>query len=143
MPSKSVPPPTVSNSSHDHSLSEKGSGNESSGSLSTLVMRRRRAQLSCVRCHRLKVGCDRKQPFTRCGRAGWGRQCTYNHRVESGAAANDQAGDVGDDTAHTLSAWHAHRHGPSHWKILVSTVSEIILPSISHTYEEAATNSGL
>ncbi|KJK86930.1 hypothetical protein H633G_09204 [Metarhizium anisopliae BRIP 53284] len=50
--------------------------------------KRRRACLSCVRCHRLKIKCDKKEPCTRCRLSGWGRQCEYTHRVEpSGEAA--------------------------------------------------------
>src|SRR5262245_53218108 len=50
--------------------------------LEKVVKRRNRACLSCTRCHRLKVKCDKKQPSCgRCARSGYGKTCAYTHRV--------------------------------------------------------------
>src|SRR5207248_7716539 len=48
-----------------------------------VVKKRNRACLSCIRCHRLKVKCDKRQPFcSRCARTGYGKTCEYTHRVQ-------------------------------------------------------------
>lgn len=99
---------------------------------SKTVRRRQRAHLSCTRCHRLKVGCDKQLPCSRCRRSGWGRQCTYTHRVEndSSASASDAAPDIGfveskEDPRDIYTSWHARRRGKTHWKALVLRVSKI------------------
>lgn len=108
--------------------------------------RRRRACLSCVRCHRLKVKCDKKQPCTRCRLSGWGRQCAYTHRVEDEAEASygpstttttattrDPSTPVSEEVMPfviteeepetVITTWHSRHRGLSHWKALLCRVS--------------------
>jgi hypothetical protein len=91
------------------------------------VKRRRRAHLSCTRCHRLKVRCDKKLPCSRCRGSGWAQQCTYTHRVEIDPSASDASQDVlcaaaNEDPKHIYTSWHSRRRGATHWKTLVSRV---------------------
>lgn len=91
------------------------------------VKKRNRAHLSCTRCHRLKVRCDKKLPCSRCRTSGWGQQCTYTHRVESDPSASDASQDAlcaaaHEDPKHIYTSWHTRRRGATHWKTLVSRV---------------------
>lgn len=92
-----------------------------------IVKRRNRAHLSCTRCHRLKVRCDKELPCSRCRSSGWGKQCTYTHRVESASSASDASQDTlcaaaHEDPKHIYTSWHTRRRGATHWKTLVSRV---------------------
>lgn len=91
------------------------------------VKRRKRAHLSCTRCHRLKVRCDKKLPCSRCRGSGWGQQCTYTQRVESDLPASDAGQDAlcaaaHEDPKHIYTSWHTRRRGATHWKTLVARV---------------------
>lgn len=91
------------------------------------VKRRKRAHLSCTRCHRLKVRCDKGLPCSRCRSSGWGQQCTYTHRVEGDSSASDANQDAlcaaaHEDPKHIYTSWHTRRRGATHWKTLVSRV---------------------
>lgn len=88
--------------------------------------KRRRACLSCVRCHRLKVKCDKKEPCTRCRLSGFGKQCEYTHRVEPETETSSDAASpyvfADEDTNVALATWHSRHRGLSHWTNLLSTV---------------------
>lgn len=91
------------------------------------VKRRKRANLSCTRCHRLKVRCDKKLPCSRCRGSGWGQQCTYTHRVESDPSVSDASQETlcaaaHEDPKHIYTSWMTRRRGATHWKTLVSRV---------------------
>ncbi|KKP04334.1 hypothetical protein THAR02_03537 [Trichoderma harzianum] len=110
---------------------------------SKTVRRRQRAHLSCTRCHRLKVGCDKQLPCSRCRRSGWGRQCTYTHRIEndSSASASDATPDIGfvvskEDPRDIYTSWHARRRGTTHWKALVLRIESSAL-KIGHLFHHA------
>ncbi|UNI19535.1 hypothetical protein JDV02_005715 [Purpureocillium takamizusanense] len=100
--------------------------------------KRRRACLSCVRCHRLKVKCDKKQPCTRCRLSGWGRQCAYTHRVEDEAtmmARDDPSTPASADAVPfvvteeepetVITTWHARHRGLSHWRALLCRLDSL------------------
>ncbi|UKZ70946.1 uncharacterized protein TrAtP1_011914 [Trichoderma atroviride] len=102
------------------------------------VKRRNRAHLSCTRCHRLKVRCDKKLPCSRCRSSGWGQQCTYTHRVESDPSASDAGQDAlcaaaHEDPKHIYTSWHTRRRGATHWKTLVSRI-EASARNIGHEF---------
>lgn len=88
-----------------------------------LTKKRQRAQLSCIRCHRLKVKCDRDLPCSRCRMSGWGKFCEYHHRTEK-ASPSSNAGPpkMGQDPDSLIKSWHAQRRGATHWSELLSTV---------------------
>ncbi|KAL7941861.1 hypothetical protein V8C42DRAFT_169946 [Trichoderma barbatum] len=110
---------------------------------SKTVRRRQRAHLSCTRCRRLKVGCDKELPCSRCRRSGWGRQCTYTHRADkdSSASASDAAPDSGfvterEDAQNIFTSWLTRRRGPTHWKAFISRLDSSAF-NISHTLVHA------
>jgi hypothetical protein len=87
-----------------------------------VVKKRDRATLSCTRCHRLKVKCDKRQPCcSRCTRLGHGRNCTYTHKVQPPPSAGPFIVD-GDDAATIVSLWFLRKRGSSHWKALLARV---------------------
>lgn len=45
-----------------------------------VTKKRARACISCTRCHRLKVKCDKQSPCSRCLRSGYENMCIYTHR---------------------------------------------------------------
>lgn len=110
------PPPILA---HD-----EGHGEMSTGKEIGLAKKRQRAHFSCVRCHRLKVKCDRELPCSRCRLAGWGRDCSYSHRVDSETASSGtHSQEIGETPDHIITSWHAQRRGPTHWKQVLSSVS--------------------
>ncbi|KAK8926707.1 Transcription factor lepE [Metarhizium anisopliae] len=98
--------------------------------------KRRRACLSCVRCHRLKIKCDKKEPCTRCRLSGWGRQCEYTHRVEPSGEAALPYVLTEEDPQVALATWHAPHRGLSHWRSLLSKAS-CLAPSVLFPFRTA------
>ncbi|KAG8410916.1 hypothetical protein J3458_016482 [Metarhizium acridum] len=93
------------------------------GDIKVKRKKRRRACLSCVRCHRLKVKCDKKEPCTRCRISGWGKQCEYTHRVEPSSEAASLYVLTEEDPQVALATWHSRHRGLSHWRSLLSKAS--------------------
>jgi hypothetical protein len=94
---------------------------------SRAVRKRNRACLSCIRCHRNKVRCDKKLPCTRCDASGFKDQCTYTHRATNLNASQDASlpfGSVKEDPTDVLVTWHSRHRGSSHWKPLLSRVGD-------------------
>ncbi|KAL5375303.1 hypothetical protein DPSP01_011312 [Paraphaeosphaeria sporulosa] len=90
-----------------------------------LVKKRDRATLSCTRCHRLKVKCDKRQPCcSRCSRLGHGRDCMYTHKIEPPTSAGPFVVD-GDDAETIVSLWFLRKRGSSHWKILLTRLESL------------------
>lgn len=88
--------------------------------------RRQRACLSCVRCHRLKVKCDKKEPCTRCRQSGFGPQCEFTHRVDTTPAQHESGfGHLKGDDRHlgvVTSSWLCRMRGSSHWRDLLDKI---------------------
>ncbi|UKZ93309.1 uncharacterized protein TrAFT101_008229 [Trichoderma asperellum] len=102
------------------------------------VKRRNRAHLSCTRCHRLKVRCDKELPCSRCRGSGWGKLCTYTHRVEKDSSPSDSSRDTlcaaaHEDPKHIYTSWHTRRRGATHWKTLVSRI-EASARNLGHVF---------
>jgi hypothetical protein len=87
--------------------------------LERTIKRRDRACLSCMRCHRLKVKCDRKHPCcSRCASSGHGRTCIYTHKVQLDQPVRTVA--LTDEKPDFLG-----KRGPSHWRALLWRVSSV------------------
>lgn len=96
----------------------------------TVVKKRQRAHLSCKRCYRLKVKCDKELPCKRCRLSGWAKHCAYNHRPESDMpSSNIRSHTPKEDPNHLIASWHAQRRGATHWEELLSRVSTYLLLS--------------
>lgn len=94
---------------------------------SSTAKKRQRACLSCVRCHRLKVKCDKKQPCTRCRQSGFAPQCAYTHRIDIVPQQRREAGfeelTIDDKNPHDVAtSWQCRARGASHWKELLNKV---------------------
>ncbi|OAQ65466.1 C6 transcription factor [Pochonia chlamydosporia 170] len=117
------------NSSHECQIEPESAGANTNGSNIKVKRKRRRACLSCVRCHRLKVKCDKKEPCTRCRLSGWGKQCEYTHRIESNGEALSNAPSpyvlTEEDPQVALATWHSRHRGLSHWRNLLSKLGSI------------------
>lgn len=91
-----------------------------------IIKKRDRATLSCTRCHRLKVKCDKRQPCcSRCARLGHGRDCVYTHKVQPPPPAGPFVVD-GDDAETIVSLWFLRKRGSSHWKVLLTRVGDML-----------------
>ncbi|KAL7928251.1 hypothetical protein V8C35DRAFT_333163 [Trichoderma chlorosporum] len=89
----------------------------------TLVKKRQRAQLSCIRCHRLKVKCNRDLPCLRCRTSGFGKFCEYHHRIEKASASSgDDPPKMVYDPETPIKSWHTQRRSATHWSELLSTL---------------------
>jgi hypothetical protein len=93
-----------------------------------IVRKRKRNCLSCLRCHRLKVKCDKELPCGRCKGSGNGRECyySYNKGPNSGKFPCPTApiAQSGDNTKPELATWHtSHKvRGATHWRDLMTRV---------------------
>lgn len=101
-------------------------GGASPGKRPRTVRGRQRAHLSCLRCFRLKVKCDKELPCSRCRLTGWAKHCAYNYRVESNSTSPALLPPAplvtGHDADYLINSWHAHRRGATHWEELLSQV---------------------
>lgn len=89
------------------------------------IKRRDRAILSCTRCHRLKVKCDKREPCCgRCARSGYGRSCVYTHRAQRVELKNSPPPFLADeqDPEAVVALWFMRKRGSSHWKALLARV---------------------
>lgn len=90
------------------------------------VRKRKRNCLSCQRCHRLKVKCDKEMPCRRCKSSNNGRDCHYSYLKEPTGVRHASTLTTGDDGARkvALTTWKERfqDRGPSHWRDLVVKV---------------------
>lgn len=95
-----------------------------------VVRKRKRNWISCLRCHRLKVKCDKALPCGRCTTTGNGRECyyTYNKGPNGGKfpcptvpMGRAGAGGVTESLQATWQVSHESR-GASHWRDLMTKV---------------------
>lgn len=91
------------------------------------VRKRNRACLSCTRCHRHKVMCDKQLPCSRCKATGFADSCSYTHRAEGSVRAIYSTTPfvlAPEDPQYVLTTWHSRHRGSSHWKTLLAWVSD-------------------
>ncbi|EEU41228.1 uncharacterized protein NECHADRAFT_83430 [Fusarium vanettenii 77-13-4] len=159
-------PPTTSTDSPASSTQAFGSGeagadpvlepdgpepSESSmPSAQRVVRKRKRNCLSCLRCHRLKVKCDKELPCGRCKSSGNGRDCYYsfNKGPNGGKFPCPTAPVKGDESKGQQAAWQIQHkvRGSSHWRDLMTKIGK--LTSMDSTplalaLEDVATNACL
>lgn len=86
-----------------------------------VIHRRNRMRLSCARCHRHKIKCDRMVPCGRCRAAGVdAASCTYAYPRDGGITPGSDV--LRYDPGHVYNAWHSRDRGSSHWKALLKQV---------------------
>ena len=98
-----------------------------------IIRKRKRNCLSCLRCHRLKVKCDKELPCGRCKSSGQGRECYYSYNK------GPNGGKFPCPSAPVTSKHHTSSHeankafmatwrithkfrGQSHWRDLMAKV---------------------
>ena len=84
--------------------------------------RRDRAIISCVRCRKHKVRCDRKAPCDRCTRLNKGSECVYfgGSSAKSYSIPVDQTKTIA--TTYVDEQWHHRFRTPAHWTTLLYEV---------------------
>ncbi|KAF2269446.1 hypothetical protein CC78DRAFT_487067 [Lojkania enalia] len=93
-----------------------------------IIKRRDRASLSCTRCHRLKIKCDKKQPCSRCLRSGHEGTCIYTHKIQK---INQTLSPslpcilAGEDPENVVVTWFLRRRGFSHWRSLLRRIESL------------------
>lgn len=104
-------------------------GSSASGSATNqlrVVRKRKRNCLSCLRCHRLKVKCDKELPCGRCKSSGNGRECyySYNKGPNGGKFPCPTAPSSNEETKTVLATWQVQHkvRGSSHWRDLMTKV---------------------
>ncbi|KYK60802.1 C6 transcription factor [Drechmeria coniospora] len=113
----------------------------SSASGQRVVRKRKRNCLSCLRCHRLKVKCDKELPCGRCVASGNGRECYYSYnKGPNGGKFPCPTAPVPssrDEKKPQMVAWQVqHRvRGSSHWRELMTKIGS--LASSSATGEQS------
>jgi hypothetical protein len=103
--------------------------------------KRNRACLSCIRCHRLKVKCDQKQPCSRCSQSGLRVTCTYTHRTKPPEQPPKQPPEQPHDQSHyevpfavtdedpefVVATWYLRKRGSTHYRAILDRVSPSLL----------------
>ena len=96
-----------------------------------IVRKRKRNCLSCLRCHRLKVKCDKELPCGRCKASGNGRECYYSYnKGPNGGKFPCPTAPVPsskDEKKPQMATWQVqHRvRGSSHWRELMTKVRSL------------------
>ncbi|KAF4996564.1 hypothetical protein FDECE_12383 [Fusarium decemcellulare] len=103
---------------------------ESSGpSTQRVVRKRKRNCLSCLRCHRLKVKCDKELPCGRCKSSGNGRDCYYsfNKGPNGGKFPCPTAPVKVEDGKGPQATWQIQHkvRGSSHWRDLMTKIGKL------------------
>ncbi|EHK21810.1 uncharacterized protein TRIVIDRAFT_2412, partial [Trichoderma virens Gv29-8] len=121
MSDSSLPQPEVELSRPErHAHQHQGNSSDKQPSL---VRKRQRAQLSCIRCRRLKVKCDKALPCSRCRLSGWGKFCEYHHRAEKADLSPDVSPQqTMQEPNSVIKSWHAQSRSATHWSELLSTL---------------------
>ena len=92
------------------------------------VRKRNRARLSCTRCHRLKVKCDRREPYcNRCALSGFAKTCIYTHRAHQITEAPGSFTEeipAGEFPEEYVTGWFMRQRVSRHWGALLHKVSE-------------------
>lgn len=92
-----------------------------------VIRKRKRNCVSCLRCHRLKVKCDKELPCGRCKSSGNSRECyySYNKGHNEGKFPSPTAPTGTNEDENTLMASWQVQHkvrGSSHWRDLMTKV---------------------
>lgn len=92
-----------------------------------VIRKRKRNCLSCLRCHRLKVKCDKELPCGRCKSSGNGRECYYSYnkgRNEGKFPCPTAPTGTNEDESTLLAPWQVQHkvRGSSHWRDLMAKV---------------------
>lgn len=124
-PQSGTEPSPPSTTELERQLRLQNKNDESTVQETSSVKQRQRAQLSCIRCHRLKARCDRDLPCSRCRVSGFGKFCEYRYRTEKANAplVTGALKTVGQDADSRVKSWLAQRRGATHWDDLISAVS--------------------
>ena len=129
------PEPLTHNSSSIERSVPPESARESTTPVSSqrVVRKRKRNCLSCLRCHRLKVKCDKELPCGRCKSSGNGRECyySYNKGPNGGKFPCPTApvSSSSDENKKAMATWHVQHkvRGSSHWRDLMTKVGLAVL----------------
>ncbi|EHK25931.1 uncharacterized protein TRIVIDRAFT_188355 [Trichoderma virens Gv29-8] len=116
-----------------------------------VVRKRKRNCLSCLRCHRLKVKCDKELPCGRCKSSGNGRECyySYNKGPNGGKFPCPTApSSTSEETTTVLATWQVQHkvRGSSHWRDLmtkIGTLTTLESAPLAAALEDVATNACL
>jgi hypothetical protein len=95
------------------------------------IRKRQRTWLSCDRCHRLKVKCDKQLPCARCTSSAREHECRYSDRAQDTGMTSVAHGHMcthrwrisGNVFREVLRSWKENNAGSSHWRDLESRVS--------------------
>lgn len=103
------------------------------------LRKRNRACLSCSRCHRMKVRCDRKLPCARCRASGFAEDCVFTHPPTTTFNSTVQ-----EDPVAVVTSFHSRHRGPSNWKALLFMVRFVAhLPRLGFRSDSALDSSAL
>jgi hypothetical protein len=121
----------------DSSNSPRSSSNDTSGTASTqstpmdttpcrVTKKRNRACLSCTRCHRLKVKCDKQRPCGRCAKSGFMNTCEFTHTAKQSPERSSSSSLVlaNEDPEFIVASWFLRKRASGYYRALLSGVSE-------------------
>jgi hypothetical protein len=123
---------SISSGAVEEEVSPVGSRVDCSG---RTVRKRDRAVLSCTRCHRLKVKCDKGRPCGRCRRSGYGTNCIFSYDDSRSSAVRTPSISsppfCEEDPELVVATWFLRKSGSSQYKAILDRVSSVNLKSAS------------
>lgn len=91
--------------------------------------KRCRVTLSCTRCHRLKVKCDKAQPCERCRRSGYTTSCAFTNSEPRSSSvqtlSTPSLASFEEDPEVVVATWFLRKSGSSQYKAILDRVSNI------------------
>ncbi|OAQ82063.1 C6 transcription factor [Purpureocillium lilacinum] len=114
---------------HHCSVSNDHPSRENSPQVCPIKLKRDRAILSCVRCRKHKVRCDRKVPCGRCIKARREAQCVYTEPVHTAPRPVVWDGDAALNTIATRfvdATWDVQNRNGTHWNNLLQELKEYL-----------------
>ncbi|EZF63946.1 hypothetical protein H104_03698 [Trichophyton rubrum CBS 289.86] len=95
--------------------------------------RRKRNTISCVRCRRMKVRCDRRLPCGRCSKINRGDECVYakpERTADDDGLLSRPSSDIPQAPV-THRIWRSKFRTPAHWAPLIQDMESLYTPSCS------------
>jgi hypothetical protein len=89
-----------------------------------VTKKRNRACLSCTRCHRLKVKCDKQKPCGRCTRSGFMDTCEFSRASKQPLGRGSSSLVLADeDPEFIVATWFLRRRASGYNRALLNGVS--------------------
>ncbi|KAK2836987.1 hypothetical protein FQN49_006524, partial [Arthroderma sp. PD_2] len=108
-----------------HSLTETGPQH-------WVPRRRKRTTITCVRCRRMKVRCDRRSPCGRCSKVSKAEECVYEkpeRTIDDDGLLSRRSSDIPQNSPVTHRIWRSKFRTETHWSCLIQDMERLSTPN--------------